>query len=113
MQGRITAAVALYLILAALLPATPAAEPDFSVSRLEQKLEGYVDDVRTVGFAFAALLATMGFLVRGVSKMIPDTQYRTMATVWSTEMIVTATVITAGVILAPLLVEMVKGLFGM
>jgi hypothetical protein len=36
-----------------------------------------------------------------------------MATVWSTEMIVTAAVITAGVILAPLLVEMVKGLFGM
>jgi hypothetical protein len=93
--------------------ATSAVEPDSSVLRLEQRLEDYVDNVRTIGFAFAALLATVGFLVRGVGKMIPDTQYRTMANVWSTEMIVTAAVITAGVILAPLLVEMVKELFGM
>jgi hypothetical protein len=110
---RVLAIAVLFLVLASSVPTASAAEPDFSVSRLEQKLEGYVDSVRTIGFAFAALLATLGFLVRGVSKLIPDTQYRTMASVWSMEMIVTAVIITAGVILAPLLVETVKGLFGM
>jgi hypothetical protein len=89
-----------------------AQSPDFSASRLEQKLGDYMDSVRTVGYAFAALLATLGFLIRGVGKMIPDTQYRTMSSVWSSEMIVTAAVITAGVILAPVLVEAVKTLFG-
>lgn len=105
------AAVTLLAVLAA-FSAVYAQNPDFSVSLLERKFTDYVDNIRTIGYAFAAFLATLGFLIRGVSKMIPETQYRSMATVWSTEMIVTAAVITAGVILAPLLVDMVKGLFG-
>lgn len=103
------------IILVAVLAAFSgvyAQNPDFSVSLLERKFSDYVDNIRNIGYAFAAFLATLGFLIRGVSKMIPETQYRSMAMVWSTEMIVTAAVITGGVILAPLLVELVKGLFG-
>ena len=109
MPRRILILLALLLLLT--LPIAHAQSPGFSASRLEQKLENYVDSVRAVGFTFAALLATLGFLIRGISKLIPDTQFRTMASVWSTEMIVTAAVITAGVVLAPVLVEAIKELF--
>jgi hypothetical protein len=104
--------IIIIIAVLAVLSVAYAQNPDFSVSLLERKFSDYVDNIRTIGYAFAAFLATLGFLIRGVSKMIPETQYRSMATVWSTEMIVTAAVITAGVILAPLLVELVKELFG-